>query len=79
MGFLFNWFFIEIELHSTRIIAGAVLFVSFGIRELQSGWRNFREQCLQITDQKTKPISQATNGFGVPNFRLGLRSGHKQK
>jgi hypothetical protein len=66
-------------MNSTRIATGAVSFGQFGLKVFQSKRRYYGDQAVQIPDQKTKPISQLANGFGVPNCRLGLRSGHKQK
>jgi hypothetical protein len=34
-------------------------------------------QALKIL-KKTKPLCRVAEGFGVPNFRMGLRAGHKQ-
>jgi hypothetical protein len=66
-------------MNSTRRYADAVSFGQFGLKVFQSKRRYYGEQGVQIPDQKTKSISQLANGFGVPNCRLGLRTGHKQK
>ena len=66
-------------MNSTRRYAGAVSFGQFGIKVFKSKRKDCGDLGVQIPDQKTKPISQLANGFGVPNCRLGLRTGHKQK
>jgi Flp pilus assembly pilin Flp len=76
--FSLDWILIHCDLdEQPPLLTGADLVVG-------SGWINCSEAsggklCVLTQIQKTKPISRLANGFGVPNFRLGLRTGHKQK